>query len=982
MGPFSEIVLWLRQAIGAIPWLAPLRPQLEQTPDWVLIAVPCLSVLIVALTWTVFASGRTKMQSPEPNFRYGSEQASGRFSTTQAKTSESTGRSSAANEPYEADTRAVRVFVSSTFLDMQQERDILIKEVFPALRTRLRTRGVELVAVDLRWGITREQSERGETLPILLSEIDRSRPFFVGFLGDRYGWVPPESALTEELKATYPNIVGAEQRSVTELEILHGILSNPQTAECAIVFERAGDWDWKATLSEAERDALQTESDIDQEKLAQLKRAVLAIVPSVQNYREPSEIRASLMQALGGALDRRFPEVQLPDAFTQTALQHAAYARERRGLHIGAGPYLVHLNQWMAVQDASPVLITGASGAGKSTLVANWTRAWRSARPDDIVYEHYLGASPDSADPMLLMRRLWEHLDRATSEVVDLPAQDVDKLTVLAPALAKRVERARVWAANRSALIVIALDGLDKLTGEQDLRWMPEVSGVKIVASSLECDAKSAALARSWHLIEIKPLSAQERRLFIEQTLAGWGRKLLEQQASSIVESPLSGSPLFLRTVLDELRVSATHAGLQQRLDYYLAARDMPDLFQRMLERLEQDCGKELVRSTLSLIWASRSGLEEVELLEMNRTSPLAWAVLRNALADALRDQVGKLDFGHDFLRKAVETRYLVSEPEKQSVHAVIAQSYFSRTLVPSDRGKLQPRVWSDLLYQLRMAGRWDRIADCVMDPAIFALIAPASYGFTFAPFLSGVDGLLPIWSEDPDALNPALVRTLASRIDASVAWSIASAFASRALDRIEEIARFERDVGLASNKIHEVLKAADKPRFEAYRNLVYSAARLAGIGPSLLNAKFGITVSGATVTAPSDQDFIAEGRAFIKRFDKTHRFVRYLDKLARADDWSGSLEDNFADPAREAWNVLEAAIAGKSREPLSFIKLSDVGYPIESPKLFETHFGGTWEQEGGRDGFVVLDQDFEGQQVWYFAPMGDDGAPRGLVAK
>jgi len=34
-------------------------------------------------------------------------------------------------------------------------------------------------------------------LPICLAEIDRARPYFMGFIGERYGWVPEESEYPE-----------------------------------------------------------------------------------------------------------------------------------------------------------------------------------------------------------------------------------------------------------------------------------------------------------------------------------------------------------------------------------------------------------------------------------------------------------------------------------------------------------------------------------------------------------------------------------------------------------------------------------------------------------------------------------------------------------------------------------------------------------------------------------------------------------------
>ena len=66
--------------------------------------------------------------------------------------------------------RVIRVFISSTFKDMYYEREQLAKHVFPALRKLCESR-VVWGEVDLRWGITEEQSERGEVLPICLDEI-------------------------------------------------------------------------------------------------------------------------------------------------------------------------------------------------------------------------------------------------------------------------------------------------------------------------------------------------------------------------------------------------------------------------------------------------------------------------------------------------------------------------------------------------------------------------------------------------------------------------------------------------------------------------------------------------------------------------------------------------------------------------------------------------------------------------------------------
>ena len=86
--------------------------------------------------------------------------------------------------------RVIRVFISSTFRDMMRERDLLVKEVFPELRRKCAKRFVTFTEVDLRWGITEAQANEGQVLPLCLAEIERSRPCFIGLLGERYGWIP------------------------------------------------------------------------------------------------------------------------------------------------------------------------------------------------------------------------------------------------------------------------------------------------------------------------------------------------------------------------------------------------------------------------------------------------------------------------------------------------------------------------------------------------------------------------------------------------------------------------------------------------------------------------------------------------------------------------------------------------------------------------------------------------------------------------
>jgi hypothetical protein len=87
--------------------------------------------------------------------------------------------------------RSRPVFISSTFRDLQAERDHLQHVIFPRLAEALRGRRHFLERIDLRTGVEAADSEGARELQVLkvcLTEIERSRPYLLVLLGDRYGW--------------------------------------------------------------------------------------------------------------------------------------------------------------------------------------------------------------------------------------------------------------------------------------------------------------------------------------------------------------------------------------------------------------------------------------------------------------------------------------------------------------------------------------------------------------------------------------------------------------------------------------------------------------------------------------------------------------------------------------------------------------------------------------------------------------------------
>jgi len=179
--------------------------------------------------------------------------------------------------------RTVRVFISSTFRDMHAERDWLVQRVFPALRERLEPHRIHLVDIDLRWGVTKEQADNEEVIDICLSQIDACRPFFLGILGERYGWVPdrvPERVTSNNKWAWVQAAMG---KSITEFEVLYGVLNNPAMHGHALFCFR--DPAFAANVPAARRGDMEPESPTHLEKLKTLKQAIRdSKLPLLETY--------------------------------------------------------------------------------------------------------------------------------------------------------------------------------------------------------------------------------------------------------------------------------------------------------------------------------------------------------------------------------------------------------------------------------------------------------------------------------------------------------------------------------------------------------------------------------------------------------------------------------------------------------------------------------------------------------------------------
>lgn len=616
------------------------------------------------------------------------------------------------------------------------ERDYLTKQIFPEIRQACRSRLVEFTEIDLRWGVTAEEAEQGRVVRICLEEIDRCRPYFLSFLGERYGWSPSAGDLTQkaELIRDYPFVEPSlrEGKSVTEMEIFHGVLETPAMAEHCFFYFRDSALT-RALAEQAGRNAdFFEDSPAGREKLELLKARIRRReLPLRDNYGSLASLGEAVRADLLGALDRSFPAAEVPTPAELERNAHRAYAEDRSKTYVPNATDLAYLDNWLEQPtDGSPrppLVVWGISGSGKSSLLAYWLSQLRERSPNRFIVEHYAGITGDATPSSIFYRIMGEIRARigADDEIPTTP----DKVFEAFPSWLARVR-------SEDPLLLL-LDGLNQIE-EDCYRWLQVYwpANVKLVLSTLPTVQLEALQRRQWDSYQIAPLDMSRRARIIRDYLAVYRKSLSTGQIDRLASAAQCANPLFLKLLLLELRVFGSFERLDWQISHLLAATDPEALFELILARMEKDYGKKNVGAAMSAISCARKGLTESELLGYTGLSRLSISILLLAFDYQLSRRNGHLGFFHDYLRQAVNRRYIETPRKRQRMHSQLADYFAAQA--PGDR-RIEEQPW-----QLAAAGKKRALKNCLTTRPMFEGI-----------FSKGRTELLGYWRSLKDVYDP-----------------------------------------------------------------------------------------------------------------------------------------------------------------------------------------------------------------------------------
>lgn len=551
------------------------------------------------------------------------------------------------------------IFVSSTFRDMNFERDVLNRSISPKLNHQLSSYGQSLRIMDLRWGVdTTELSEQEAServLRVCFDAIENCRPCILILLGDRYGFVPEGSEV-----------------SVTHMEIIRGALENAQR-DNVYIYCRETDY---SGIPEQQRQVFIEQDPVAAQKLVQLKERLLQQMPErCRTYHARwsdteqqlvsedfegmvlADLKAGFVDSLSAVCYRSELHRQLHE--NQEILdEHVRYAYRDESM------MRAQLQTVMA--SSSPCGIIGQAGAGKSVYLSLLCAALRDEQKQAQIL--FCGDNAYSASVRNAAEYTLHLLTNAAGQAYDFEAGS----QLSYEALLEKLIALRAQVPEKTYLLLDAVDKCDDGMVSFILWCHRYLSEQLVIVFSSRMLEEITQNEKSFTLTQMQydraSLLAMTQRL-----LHKYGKNLndtLLQQVSQKATTPLQLQLLLLRLLnlgSEDFDAIQRSGGGMDAINTYLGSlienspEDIEELIADQLQLLlDQSDNPSFCIHLLGLLSFSEYGLQEVDLQQVSELMSQSWVQLdyveflsRFGFFIRTRDN-GRLDISHDIMRQTL----------------------------------------------------------------------------------------------------------------------------------------------------------------------------------------------------------------------------------------------------------------------------------------------------------------------------------------
>ncbi|MCL2064685.1 MAG: DUF4062 domain-containing protein [Candidatus Cloacimonetes bacterium] len=590
------------------------------------------------------------------------------------------------------------IFISSTFRDMQAERDMLSDYVLPRVNEFASKYGRAVEIIDLRWGVDTssisEEEQSKKVLKTCLDEIERCRPFFIGLIGDRYGWVPPSNEMKTVLEA---NEVSTEEinMSVTALEIEYGVLASKEPPICLFYFRESPNYE---KMTEGARSIYQDNPE-GCKKLQELKNKIInKFKPDIKHYIATIKDNELVVNNDWGEMvvDDIINKLKLEwgeppeigqDWKTQESDTQETFRESRTEHFAGRTETISNLTQFCLSESQNPqlLMIQGEAGSGKSGLLC---KVMQAIEKDCVLLPFSCGLSSRSS----LIENMLRYFIHLLCERFNLE-DDSDTLTKFQDI--KDRFRELLFFACQKTKVVVVVDALDQLYKSDEAKKMLWISGklpenFRLLCSIIEGQETEAIKQLNGEVQTIPIINNND----IMEMIHGIAKRNHKQISSTVVDYILkkkipedkqaAQNPLYLSLIVQNLAMldryeintiqNYIEKGMTQpeALAKFMCQRieetpgDPEGAYLSILERLEKLIGSEFIRCVCGMIAISRSGLRESDLKgafnELGLIfNPADFSWLRQMMRGHFsQGDMIQWDFSHQSLRRALKNDRLV----------------------------------------------------------------------------------------------------------------------------------------------------------------------------------------------------------------------------------------------------------------------------------------------------------------------------------
>lgn len=568
--------------------------------------------------------------------------------------------------------RTIPLFISSTFRDMHAERDELADVVFPALSERLKPRRCRLEPIDLRIGVETDsaKTERDRELQILnvcLAEINRSRPFMLVLIGDRYGWMPGRDRITAASNDAGFEILDSDA-SVTALEIEYGLLKkntnqrhrslvclrdplpySKMPHDKAAVYSDAYSYDEGASNRVKRLQKLKTKICADDELAEHIWPYSLdwdqsLNKPKTSSVKQWGQFVEARLWALLDDETKTFERQEAPTWEEEESYAIEEFVDRLNGNFIGRKKIVqqaIDLATSPAMEQATwGLCFFGATGSGKSALFAKLYHEFQrlSLQSHVLVLSHAAGISPRSGQIEWMLRRWIAELAAANGEPFQIP-NDITS---------EALERLFVQWLHRAAKtcrVVLLVDALDQFVRTERARtvsWIPLIwpDNARLIVTATpgeESDYLKQNLGVN--VVNVPPLETSESRKVTTHIYERFHRKPNDLVLSELLSlrrpdgTLASDNPLWLTLASDLLNqfnvddfseAEMSCGGTAEEKLFRLVldrARNLPSniegLYHCLLARVEKVVGRAETCAFGMLIALSRNGWREQDFVHL-----------------------------------------------------------------------------------------------------------------------------------------------------------------------------------------------------------------------------------------------------------------------------------------------------------------------------------------------------------------------------